>query len=160
MSLTEAPSGAAHSPIQQRPAHKPRLERKLKQALDNMALQGMFWQAAAKAANYRTDSMWRALQSPHAQAYLRKQRQVFRASLVDEATHRMRALSKQDSHMAAAVTATAKLMSEEDQSVNRGPQQSAPGFVILIQTSQDVGKVVGTTIEMPNKPAISGGEGG
>jgi len=136
------------------------LERKLKQALDNMALRGMAWQDAARAVDYSTASMWKALNTQHAQAYLRKQRQVFRASLVDEATHRMRALSQQDEHRAAAVTATAKLMSEDDQQVAQGSRQSVPGLVVIIETGNNVGSAVGTTIDLTNKPMISSGDGG
>ncbi len=119
-------------PSMQRPAHRPRLERKLKLALDNMALQGMRWQDAARAADYSTASMWRALQSSHTQAYLRQQRQVFRASLVDEATFRMRELSQQDDNMAAAVTATRALMNEHDQEDSRTVVRSSPGLQIVI----------------------------
>lgn len=109
-----------------------RIRGTLQAALDNMALKGLRWQDAAKAANYRTDSMWRQLQLGHVQAYLRSQRQVFRESLTDRATFRMIELSEQDDNMAAAVTATRALMNEHDQSVAGGAAIKAPGLQIVI----------------------------
>jgi len=100
-----------------------------------MALKGMRWQDAAINADYPTPAMWKALQLNHVQAYLRKQREVFRSSLVDRATFRMIELSEQDDNRAAAVTATAKLLNEPDQEHSQGNQRHAPGLVVQIINS-------------------------
>jgi hypothetical protein len=47
-------------------------------------------------------------------------------------------LSEQDDNRAAAVTATAKLMSEADQQDSTAAQRSAPGLVVVIQTGPAV----------------------
>lgn len=141
MSLDVTPSTATG------PAKPQRLQvrRKLQAALDAMVWQGLPFNEAAKAAGLPVPSMRKALGRPHVIAYLRNERQVFRASLVDEATFRMRQLSKQDDNRAAAVTATAKLMNEADEQVSAAAQRHAPGLVVIIQAGP--GPVTATTIE-------------
>lgn len=112
-----------------------RLGAKLKAALDSMVWDGLPYADAARKANLTTYAMRCALDRSHVQAYLRSQRQVFRASLVDEATFRMRALSRQDENKAAAFSATSKLMSESDQEHSAGAQRHAPGLVVQIINS-------------------------
>jgi hypothetical protein len=80
-----------------------------------------------------------ALDKPHVQRYLREQRQVFRASLVDRATFRLVELSEQDSNLAAAVSATRTLIAEpEQEAASRTAQQSSPGLVVVIQGDAQV----------------------
>lgn len=90
--------------------------------------------------------MWNALQRPHVLAFVRSQRDVLRTSLSGAAIFRMRELSMQDDNRAAAVTATAKLMSEDDQQVAAGSRQSIPGLVVIIETGQPAA-VQATVIE-------------
>lgn len=138
-----------------KPPAKQRLSAKLTAALDNMALQGMRWQDAAIAVDYSTASMWRSLQSNHVQAYLRKQREVFRTSLVDRATFRMIALSEQDDNKAAAVTATAKLMSEVDQEHTNSSHQAMPGLVVrIINSSVSTAVSPAVSTAQPQQPQV------
>lgn len=55
--------------------------KKLKAALDLMVWQGKRWNEAARAVDFEGSSMRKALERPHVQAYLRAQKQVFRASV-------------------------------------------------------------------------------
>lgn len=134
MSLETTPSAPATPLPAQTRGRRMQVKRKLKLACDAMVWQGLPFDQAAKSVNYPIQSMRSALERAHVAAYIRHQRQVFRASLVDEATFRMRALSQQDDNRAAAVTATARLMSEVDEQVNRSTERSSPGVVIIIQT--------------------------
>jgi hypothetical protein len=118
-----------------KPPIRQRLSAKLQQALDAMVWEGLSFAEAARSANMNAASMRKALERNHVQAYLRQQRQVFRASLVDEATFRMRALSRQDENKAAAFSATSKLMSESDQEHSSSNQRHAPGLVVQIINS-------------------------
>lgn len=112
-----------------------RLGAKLKAALDSMVWDGLPYAEAARKANLTTYAMRCALDRSHVQAYLRSQRQVFRASLTDRATFRMVELSEQDDNRAAAFSATSKLMNEHDQQVSSGNQRHAPGLVVQIINS-------------------------
>lgn len=123
------------TPSDRKPDIRQRLSPKCRAALDNMARKGMRWQDAAINADYPTQAMWKALQLTHVQAYLRTQREVFRASLVDRATFRMIELSEQDDNRAAAFSATSKLMSEADEQVSSGSHRAAPGLVVQIINS-------------------------
>jgi hypothetical protein len=115
-----------------KPATRQRLGAKLRDALDAMVWDGLPFNEAARKANLSVRAMRLALERPHVAAYLRTQRQVFRASLSTEATFRMRELSRQDENKAAAFSATSKLMSEADQEVNSSTQRHAPGLVVQI----------------------------
>jgi hypothetical protein len=112
-----------------------RLSTKLKAALDAMVWEGLLYADAARKVNLSTFAMRCALDKQHVQAYLRQQRQVFRASLVDEAIHRVRAISQQDENKAAAFNAASRLMSESDQEHSLSTQRQAPGLVVQIINS-------------------------
>lgn len=129
MSLDTVPS-AAHSPTTHQPK---RIGTKVKRACGVMIQEGLPWQQAADKAGLSKQHFWLALQQAHVINYIRQQRQVFRASLVDEATFRVRELSRQDDNKAAAFSAASRLMSEQDEQVSRGSQHSSPGLVVIIQ---------------------------
>lgn len=138
MSLESLPSSRRRQePGQTAPSHvgrsQPgRVQGKVKAAVLSMAWEGLTFAQAARKANLSAYAMRLALERPNVQAYLRQQRQVFRASLTDRATFRMLELSEQDENKAAAVTATRALMCEDDQSVNGAAAQRVPGLQIVI----------------------------
>lgn len=111
------------------------ISRNIRRALDLMAWKGARFDNAAREVGFPVATMRSALERPHVQAYLRAQRDVFRTSLVDRATHRMVELSEQTGNANAAVTATAKLMNEADEQVSAAAQRHAPGLVVVIQAA-------------------------
>lgn len=115
-----------------KPPARQRLSAKLTAALDAMVWNGLTFAHAARNANMTAFAMRKALEKPHVQAYLRAQRQVFRASLTDHATFRMLELSDQNDNLTAAVAATRTLLNESDQEHSAGPQRHAPGLVVQI----------------------------
>lgn len=129
MSLDTIPSVAPTHAGRSQPG---RVQGKVKAAVLAMAWEGLTFTEAARKANLSAYAMRLALERSHVQAYLRSQRQVFRSSLTDRATHRLVELSEQDTHKAAAVTATISLMNEHDQSVASGSIIRAPGLQIVI----------------------------
>lgn len=114
---------------------------KLKTALDLMVWGDkdgipLDYDVAARTANLTVRSMRRALERPHVRAYLRGQRDVFRASISSRVIFRLDELSRQNVNMNAAVGASRAILQLEDEEVQqRRGSVSSPGLVIQIVSS-------------------------
>jgi hypothetical protein len=102
------------------PKKPERIRKRLKYALDAMIWGGPDGQlvdyvAAAKLANISTRIMRKNLERPHVLAYLRTQREVFRASLSSKSLWHLDQISAQRTNMNAAVAACRAVLGQDDQ---------------------------------------------
>jgi hypothetical protein len=120
-----------------RPDKHERIRKRLKYALDAMIWGGPDGQlvdyvAAAKLANISTRIMRKNLERPQVLAYLRTQREVFRASLSTKTLWHLDQISGQRVNMNAAVAACRAVLGQDEQS--RLPTaDSSPHLTIVIR---------------------------
>jgi hypothetical protein len=104
-----------------RPDKRERISPRLRHALDLMIWgdqtgRPLPYDEAAKAVNISTHSMRRSLERPTTRAYLRAQREVYRAALSSKTLHRLAELGWQDENRNAAVAAIRAIDGQEEQS--------------------------------------------
>jgi hypothetical protein len=111
---------------------------KLKSALDLMVWgaedgRPLAYDDAARTANLTVRSMRRALERPHVRAYLRTQREVFRASISARVIFRLDELAHQNENRNAAVSASRAILQMEDEAETRRPSEPmTPGLIIVV----------------------------
>jgi len=119
-----------------RPDKHERIRKRLKYALDAMIWGGpdgtlVDYVAAAKLANISTRVMRKNLEKPQVLAYLRSQREVFRASLSTKTLWHLDQISSQRVNMNAAVAACRAVLGQDEQS--RPITSVSPRLTIVIR---------------------------
>jgi hypothetical protein len=117
------------------PDKRERISPRLRHALDLMVWgdetgRPLPYDEAAKALNIKTQSMRRSLERSVTRAYLREQREVFRACLTSKTLHRLAELGWQDENRNAAVAAIRAIEGQEEQS--RASSAESPFVTIRI----------------------------
>ena len=127
-STTSAAQNGSHKPPRKQ------IRGRLKTALDLMVRQGRVWNDAAAEADFTVSAMRKALERPHVIAYLRQQREVFRASVGGRNLHRLIELREQDEHKAAAVKVCQIIEQIGEMDIARGAGNAVrtPGMIIQI----------------------------
>lgn len=125
-----------------RPDKRLRIKGKLKLALDRMIwgdADGIpeEWDAAARAVDFSTAAMRKALGRPHVRAYLKAERYVLKAALSARNVRRLQDVA--DGPNQAARVRAIQVMEALDEHTGPGgpggPVQRAPGVTIIVQSA-------------------------
>lgn len=135
------------------------IRRKLRAALDAMIWDGLEWNDAAHAVGFNIGAMRKALNRPHVIAYLRAEREVFRASISPKNIHRLKQIRDAADNM-PAVNAIKVLEQISDEQTNVGVTHS-PHLTIRIVNVQPAPdfvnqKDVSSTVTIPHDPDAEG----
>lgn len=135
-----------------KPPRPPRVAGKLVIALQAIVREGQDLQQAAQAAGLTTHTLRRALEKPHVIAYLKAQKDVFRAYISGQNIHRLAEIRDASGNAMAKLGAIKLLeqVDEHDQRSSAGAR--SPGVVIIVGSKADV------TIE-PVKRALTVDDG-
>lgn len=126
---------SAHNTVPASPLSKPKALRvggKLKDALNLIVWEGLAWNEAAAKANFTVAAMRKALERPHVIAYLKAQKQVFRASVSGQNISRLAEIRDRAGNTMAQLGAIKLLEQIDDDQRIGGSQQSTPGVTIII----------------------------
>ena len=130
-----------HIPDKHKTAIRNSINGKLKAALHLMVFGptegdqagiALSWTEAAKAADFHVQAMRKALERPHVQAYLRAQKQVFRASASAQNISVLVKLRDQSGNGMVQLGAVKVLEQIGDEPGAGSVQQRAPGMVIVV----------------------------
>jgi hypothetical protein len=152
MSLT--PLDTAGTPPRAPRRQPPAIRGKLKTALDSIVYDGKPWAEAAREAGLTTQAVRKALGKHHVQAYLKRERQVFRAAASGANIHHAIDVRDQKVNQTARIQAIRYLdgISEQDERTPGG-QAVSPGVVVQVNVNRGPAEADETVIE------ISSGQG-
>ena len=135
MKPTEEEPESRESPSGKKPrtkAERRRVTGRLKTALDLMIYEGQAFDVAARTANLTVRSMRRALDRPYVIAYLKAQREVFRASASAANIHRLVEMRDKSGNAMAKLGAIKVLEQIDETAPNAGNRAASPGFVVVV----------------------------
>lgn len=135
MSLDTTPSERKAAPVK-------RLGNKLRAALDAMVWDNLQFADAARKADLSVRAMRMALSKPHVVAYLRAEKEVFRASLSSGNLHTYLDVRDNCPNGMARIQAANALERLEEREQVGGARQSGPGLQIVIVQQANGAQVV------------------
>lgn len=133
MSLTETPQPSRQA-IQAKTASKPR---KVTGALA-IACKAIVWQGqeldqAAAEAGITTRTLRLALDRPHVRAFIKAERDVFRAYVSGQNIHHAAEIRNKSGNAMARLGAMKYIDGEQDQGLGSNGQRQSPGLTIIIE---------------------------
>lgn len=116
-------------------AHPPRVQGKLVLALKAMVWEGQDLQQAAATAGLTTHAVRLALERPHVKAFLREQKEVFRAHASSQNIHRAVHIRDTSDNAMAVMRAITYIDDKDDEAAASGAARRAPGLIVQIVNS-------------------------
>jgi hypothetical protein len=111
---------------------KPRITKRVKDAIDAIVERGIAYNEAALEVGLTTRGMRLALERPHVLAYLRQQLKVLRDARGPRNFHRLWAIADEGSNLMAAVNAIRALELLSEEATARRTDVPTPGVVLNI----------------------------
>lgn len=114
------------------PAKRKQLGPKLRKVISLMVHEGMEMDKAARAANTSTRAIRKALERPHVLAYVKRTKEVFRASISSQNIFHAAKIRNKSGNAMAKLGAIKLLEGMSDEPNVTGTRSQAPGVVVVV----------------------------